>query len=182
MAELIARSPAHADLPQPVEIGRTRIAEVALGPVTWIAPFDGQEKAVTAALRAAAGVAFPKPGQVTRKGGVRALSVGPGQALLIGATVTLDGAATTDQSAAWCAISLSGEDARAVLARLTPLDLRPSAFAIHRSARTMVGHMTASLTRTSENSYEIMVFRSMAHTLVHDLTRAMRHVAARAEL
>ncbi len=182
MAELIARTPAHAVLAQPIEIGRTSIEEMTLGPVTWIAPYNGQEKAVAAALKSSAGVAFPKPGQVTRKGGVRALSIGPGQALLIGASLSLDDAATTDQSAAWCAISLAGEDARDVLARLTPLDLRPSAFAIHRTARTMVGHMTASLTRTDENAYEIMVFRSMAHTLVHDLTRAMRHVSGRAAL
>jgi len=36
----------------------------------------------------------------------------------------------------------------------------------------------ASLTKTGENAFQIMVFRSMAETLVHDLKTAMEGVAA----
>jgi sarcosine oxidase subunit gamma len=39
--------------------------------------------------------------------------------------------------------------------------------------------MTASVTRTGANAFEIMVFRSMAETLVADLVHASGAVAAR---
>ena len=45
--------------------------------------------------------------------------------------------------------------------------------------RTLLGHMTASITRVDATTYDLMVFRSMAQTLVHDLTRAMKGIAAR---
>ena len=66
-----------------------------------------------------------------------------------------------------------------VLARLTPIDLRDSAFPKGATARTVIGHMTGSITRTGADTYAIMVFRSMAKTAVHELERAMRGVAAR---
>jgi sarcosine oxidase subunit gamma len=39
--------------------------------------------------------------------------------------------------------------------------------------------MMASITRIGAQSFQIMVFRSMARTLVHDLKTAMEAVAAR---
>jgi sarcosine oxidase subunit gamma len=39
--------------------------------------------------------------------------------------------------------------------------------------------MTASITRTGAESFLILVFRSMAATLVHDLKQAMAAVASR---
>ena len=42
--------------------------------------------------------------------------------------------------------------------------------------------MTASVTRIDAATYDLMVFRSMAQTLVHDITRAMRGVLARETL
>jgi len=39
--------------------------------------------------------------------------------------------------------------------------------------------MMASVTKTGADSFQIMVFRSMAKTLVHDLTTAMGNVNAR---
>ncbi|MCC5975705.1 MAG: sarcosine oxidase subunit gamma, partial [Rubellimicrobium sp.] len=47
------------------------------------------------------------------------------------------------------------------------------------TARTLVGHMTASVTRVAGEAFEIMVMRSMAGTLLHDMTEAARLVAAR---
>lgn len=182
MARLLARTPAEAALPRALSIGETRIEEATPEAITWLAPFDGRTKDAATSLRAKAGLTFPKPGKVTRARGVRALWCGPGQALVLGPSVAIDGAACVDQSDAWTIVTLSGKDARAVLARLTPLDLRDVALPVHATARTLIGHMTASLTRVGEKSWEIMVSRSMAATLVHDLTRAMRHVAARAGL
>ncbi len=173
MASLIARSPA-ADL-VPLEIGTCGLRETDVGAITWVAPF-GDAKDI------APGLAMPKPGESTSNSDTRAIWFGAGQALVLGNPVWPDDAALADQSDGWTILALTGDDARTVLARLTPLDLRDTAFPRDATARTLVGHMTASLTRIGENTYEIMVFRSMAATLVHELTRAMTHVAARAAL
>ena len=68
------------------------------------------------------------------------------------------------------------------LARLTPLDLRPSAFAVGTVARTVINHMQALILRGAVDGFEIAVFASMAGTLHHELTEAMRLVAARARI
>ena len=88
-------------------------------------------------------------------------------------------AALTDQSDAWSCVLLEGEGARDVLARLTPLDLRDSACPIGAALRSELFHMPVSIARLAENTWQIMGFRSMAATLVHDLERAMKSVAAR---
>ena len=67
-----------------------------------------------------------------------------------------------------------------ILARLVPIDLRDQAFPDGAAARTLFGHMTAVLMRLGPEHYEVMVFRSMAGTLAHDLKDAMESVAARA--
>ncbi|WP_428687935.1 sarcosine oxidase subunit gamma [Roseibium sp.] len=182
MAKLTDLSAAHAALPDALTIGKATIAQAAPQALTWVAPFDGQAKPVSAALKEATGLTLPRPGKTSRTKNAMALWWGPDQAMLVGATAKLDGAATVDQTSAWASIDLTGADARTVLERLTPLDVRDTAFPVHATARTLIGHMTASLTRTDKDSYRLMVFRSMAVTLVHDLTRSMTHVAGRANL
>lgn len=176
MANLIAKTP--GDNLLPVEIGDTRLEERLYDAITWVAPLDGQEGIVAKAI----GLPFPQPGQMTGEGDHLALWAGPGQALLLGPPVAPKGAAHADQSSGWAVLSLAGPAARDVLARLTPLDLRDSAFPEAATARTLIGHMSASLTRIGPQTYEVMVFRSMAHTAIHELTRAMTGVAARTAL
>lgn len=178
MANLVALSPCEGLLPQ--TIGAVTIAEIDPGPVTAILPFKGQEKAVGEALKSALGLGFPAPGRSQSKGGARAIWVGKGEALLMGAACPdLAGAACVDQSDAWCVVEIVGDRAEDVLARLVPLDLRASQFKRGHTARTLLGHMTASATRSGAKAFEIMVFRSMAETLVEELTRAAGAVAAR---
>jgi sarcosine oxidase subunit gamma len=59
------------------------------------------------------------------------------------------------------------------------VDVRRAQFPPGHAARTMLHHMTCTLMRTGDDAFEIMVFRSMAATAVHDLGTAMRSVAAR---
>ena len=68
--------------------------------------------------------------------------------------------------------------ARAVLARLTPLDLRGSVFKTGHAARSTLGHMNCVFMRTGAARYQMMVFRSMTQTAVHEITRAMQSVTA----
>ena len=174
MARLIAKSPAEGLLP--VAHGEVTLAEDLPEAITSVAPLGGQDAAVAGAL----GQAFPAPGTTTTGPAGDLVWSGRGQALLLGPPPgAVPGAAVTDQSDAWTVLTLSGPGARAVLARLVPADLRPSVFPEGATARTLLGHMTVSITRTGPDAYRLMVFRSMARTAVHELSEAMRSVAAR---
>jgi len=83
-----------------------------------------------------------------------------------------------DQSDSWAVVRLQGAAAQAVLARLTPLDIRSTVFKRGHTARSSLQHMNVSITRVGLQAFEIMAFRSMAKTLVHDICCAMRSVAA----
>jgi sarcosine oxidase subunit gamma len=177
---LIASSPL-AGL-APLEIGHCALREASLDSLTLIAPFAGQTKAVSTALSTAHGMAFPAPNRVTGKEGARAIWFGREMALLAGPAPepSLEAvAALTDQSDSWAAVELRGRDAEAVLARLVPVDLRAAEFKRGHTVRSLLGHMNASITRTSADAFLILVFRSMAETLRHDLKEAMEAVAAR---
>lgn len=181
MIELLAKSPCDGLLPR--SIGGVTLTEITFDAITSVAPFAGQASAVSDALKAQMGAAFPQPNRTTGKANARAVWSGMGQALVLGVPLKpISGAAMTDQTDAWACVALEGEGARDVLARVTPLDLRPSVFKLGHAARTELAHMSAVLMRTGANRYGIMAFRSMAKTLVHDLTEAMTSVAARAQL
>ena len=179
MANLVARRPAEGRLP--ITMGDMTLSEAEAAPITWIASFRGQEAGVAAEL-GKLGLGLPAPGELLEGKGARAVWAGPGQALILGAAVTPTGAAVADQSDAWTWLVLDGPGARAVLARLVPADLRDKAFPEGRAMRTLLFHMTATLIRSGPERSEILVFRSMAATAVHDIERAMAHLAGRGAL
>ena len=176
MVRLIPRSA--ADGLVPVQIGGLTLSEQAPDAITLVAPFKGQDNAVSAALKSGIGAAWPAPGRATGKAGARVIWSGLGQALVLGPPVTVTGAAITDQTDAWVAFVLEGKGATDVLARLTPLDLRDSQFKRGHAARSLLGHMNCLFLRAGVMRFEMLVFRSMAVTAVHDLTRAMQSVTA----
>ena len=181
MVDLTAKTPC-ADL-LPLSFGSVTLTEPETGTLTAIAPYKGSDKALSAALKSAHGMAAPAPGRSTGKEGARALWFGNRMILLQGPAPDPGlsrHAALTDQSDAWAVVRLDGDAAADVLARLTPIDLRPAAFKRGHTARTELRHMMASITRLGPQSYQIMVFRGFAGTLVHDLKTAMQGVAARA--
>lgn len=179
MPSLIEKSPGEGLLP--VTAAGVTLTEAPPARITSVAPFAGQEKAVAAALKAL-GLGWPKPGRALAKEGATILWAGRDQAFLIGAAPDgLPGlAALTDQSDGWARLHLDGPGAEAVLARLVPLDLRPAAFPEGAAARSGLNHMMMVLHRAGPERFEIMVFRSMAASAVHELTRAMQALAARA--
>ena len=173
MTLLIPRSP--ADGLTPIDEGGTTLIELPFAPVTSIAPFDAD--AVARALKPLK-LAFPKPGRSQAKGDARILWSGHDQAFLIGAEAPeIAGAAVTDQSDAWAILRLQGPLAEPALARLVPLDLRDAAFPVDATARTLLFHMMLSITRTGADAFDLMVFRSMAATAVHEIAVALRSVA-----
>jgi sarcosine oxidase subunit gamma len=159
------------------------LAEADLGQITSVAPFMGQDKALAKALKALS-LRFPAPNQVSSNGDARLVWTGRDQAFLIGAAPQgLDGlAALTDQSDGWAALRLDGPGAGDVLARLYPLDLRAAAFPVGRVVRAPLNHMSSILMRPGPQSFEMLVFRSLARTAWHEAEAAMRALAARAAL
>lgn len=180
MADLIALSPCDGLLP--VTIGRLSLSEDLPEAMTSIAPYAGQQEALSAALDAAHGMVFPAINRSTGKAAARAIWFGQGTALLQGPVASpalAEFAALTDQGDAWAVVQLDGEGAEDVLARLVPMDLRRTTFKRGHTVRTELAHMMASITRVGPDAFQVMVFRSMARTLVHDLKTAMAAVTAR---
>ncbi|MEL7176530.1 MAG: sarcosine oxidase subunit gamma [Pseudomonadota bacterium] len=175
MVNLIAKTPCDGLLP--LSLGAVTLTEVETGPITSISPLKGQKKAVSDALKAACGTAFPAPNRTTAKDTARLIWSGRGQALMLGEAPQIKGAAVTDQSDAWCCVELAGAGVDDVLSCVTPVDTR--AMKRGHTARTLVQHVSVVLTRTGKDRFEVMAMRSMATTLVHDLERAMSGVAAR---
>lgn len=183
MVRLIAKSPSEGILP--FEVNGLTLVELDVGPITSVAPFDGQAVVASDRLRALAGMELPKPNRSSGREGARAVWSGAGQAMVLGVAVDAamrQHAALTDQSDAWAVFRLEGQGVEDVLARLTPLDLNPGVFKRGHVARSLLGHMSALFLRVSGEAFEIMVFRSMARTAVHEIEVAMKAVAARKAL
>ena len=176
MVKLIARSAAECLLP--MDIGEVQVAELA-GPLYSVAPFAGQGAGVASALGLDA---LPAPGQSRQAETGLCAWFGHAHWLLMDweAPPSLSGlAAVTDQTDAWCRVQLTGGGVRDVLARLTPVDQREGAFPVGAILRTDVQHMSGVILRSGGDTWQVMVFRSMAGTLVHDLRTVMTSVAAR---
>ncbi|WP_294220955.1 sarcosine oxidase subunit gamma [uncultured Shimia sp.] len=180
MVELIAKTPCETLLP--LTVGDVSLTEELPVSLTMITARKERFAACSDLLKSAHGMAMPKPNRATGTAASRAVWFGPGQAMLLGPTpnwILQNEATVVDQSDAWTVVKLEGAEAEGVLARLVPVDLRATTFKRGNTARTMLGHMTVSVTRVGEQVFQIMTFRSMAKTLVHDLQRAMESLAAR---
>jgi sarcosine oxidase subunit gamma len=169
----------------PVRIGAVSLAEVDPGVVTAILVRPGQRAALDAALRVAHGVGWPEPGRSLRTSGAECLWFGRDSALLIGpepAASLSSFAGLSEQSDAWAAVEIAGAAVEDALARVAPVDLRAAVFPEGATARTLCQHVPVSITRLGPQAFRVLAFRSMAATLVHDLTEAARAVAARAAI
>lgn len=180
MVELVAKTPFEGVLP--VEIGTVQLREVAPGQLTLLSARKGKIRALGAVLKDHHGVNWPLPGRAQASGTTRIVWFGRGQAMLMGPEPhgdLSDVAACVDQSDGWGVARLDGAKVEAVLARQVPLDVRLDRFKAGHTARCQVFHIPVSLTRIGAETFEILVFRSMARSLVHDLKSAMEAVRAR---
>ncbi len=71
-------------------------------------------------------------------------------------------AAVTDQSHGRIVLRLSGSRARDVLAKGSPVDLRPGSFKPGMCAATQISHVGVLIACTGADSFELSVFRSFA--------------------
>jgi heterotetrameric sarcosine oxidase gamma subunit len=179
VAELIAKPalPGRA----PLIRGALRLSEAPFVPMTSIAMFPGQDKALAKVLKPL-GLIFPAPNRVVQKDSLRLVWTGRDQAFLIG-EATLDMpdsvAAVTDQSDGWATLVLEGPGAADALMRHVPVDLRLAQFPVGQVRRAPLYHMQAILLRPTADRFEILIFRSMARTAWHDIDVAMTTIEAR---
>ncbi|MEM8824301.1 MAG: sarcosine oxidase subunit gamma [Pseudomonadota bacterium] len=167
MPSLLARTPAEGLLP--ITQGTVTLAETVPDAITSLALLQG------------ATLDLPPPNRSTKLGDATLLWSGRSQVLALGpAPSPAPGIAVTDQSDAFVVLHLSGQDADAVLARLTPLDL--STIEPSHTARSLLGHINTLFHRLDAEAWQLLLFRSMAAHAVHEIDRAMRGVVARATL
>lgn len=173
--ELLAKSPAAGLLP--VEAGEMRLTEQQPDAITWVAPLKGQDAAVSAALRERLGTDVPSVGRARRSDTAQVLWCGLGQFLVLGSPVTPAGAAHADQSNGYAVLLLEGPMWADVLARLTPLDLRPRAFGEDTCAVSLLGHVTCLFHRKGAEQVQMLVPSAMVGTAVQEIAEAMGNVS-----
>ncbi|APG46275.1 sarcosine oxidase subunit gamma [Phaeobacter porticola] len=180
MVELRAKTPCAGLLP--ITVGNLTLCEVDPAVMTSLAPYQGQSKALSDALGTAHGLRWPAPNRSHTKAGARVIWFGREMALLTGVApdpALFEHAALTDQSDGWAVVRLEGNGGEDVLARLCPVDLRASVFKRGHTLRCELKHMAVSVTRLGPKTFQVMVFRSLAETLVEEVKTAMEAVEAR---
>lgn len=82
-------------------------------------------------------------------------------------------ASLSDQSHARVLISISGAKARAMLAKLSSIDLHPDAFAVGAAAATSMDHTSVTLWRGNDRDglavFNVLVFATFAESLWHTM-------------
>ena len=178
MREMFAKTALQGQ--SPVTHLGTTLAEIDLRVVTSIAAFPGQEVSLAKALKPL-GFTMATVGECQTNAGAMLAWTGRDQAFLIGVPCPDLGeaAAVTDQSGGWAVFTLTGPAAVDALMRYVPMDLRISAFKRGSVLRTPLNHMSMILLRDDEQTFTIMVFRSMARTAWHEIEVALKSLAAR---
>lgn len=86
-----------------------------------------------------------------------------------------EGFAVVDQSHGRVRIAVEGHAVEEVLAKGTGIDL--SRFEVGHATTTLVGHISAHMTRTAAARFELMPLRGFAESLWHDLMVMSREFA-----
>lgn len=162
--------------------GKTGVTlhEVTSCALAELTAFKGQKDALTVAIMTAFDVSLPSANKTASKDGVTFVSVGPGKWLVTGegpaehdlvarlekAAGSL--AAVVDQSDARALVEISGDKARAALAKGVMVDLDPLAFKTGDAAASFAVQFWITLWQTSDAPiYRLAVFRSMGRDLLH---------------
>ncbi len=167
----------------PLRHGTLTLAPCDSGPIWLIAPWPGAEAAASAVCAAAHGAALPEPGRTADAGAARLLWAGHRQWLMLGEAPDAglaDHAGLVELTDGWVGMTLTGAGWDAALARLTPLDIRETAFPPGTTARAELAQMQAQITRAPDG-VELLLMRGFAAWAVERIGDAMKAVAARAE-
>ncbi|HIG36987.1 MAG TPA: hypothetical protein EYQ12_05450 [Oceanospirillaceae bacterium] len=134
---------------------------------------------VDAKVATIAGMAVPAQGQVTVQGDERLVWGGRDRYYLTTSRTDLtdgDGVYATDQTYGKTQLLISGEDARALLARGLPLDISEGQFAIGEVQHSHINHIGVSVIRNNDvggqPQFEVWVMRGFAKSLTEFLVHS----------
>ena len=134
---------------------------------------------VDAKVATIAGMAVPAQGQVTVQGDERLIWGGRDRYYLTTSRTDLtdgDGVYATDQTYGKTQLLISGEDARALLARGLPLDITAGQFAIGEVQHSHINHIGVSVIRNNDvggqPQFEVWVMRGFAKSLTEFLVHS----------
>ncbi|RWM40769.1 sarcosine oxidase subunit gamma [Mesorhizobium sp.] len=141
----------------------------------------GQAGEMARAAKARFGVAAPETPKAASAADAALIWSGPDQFLVLskGGTHTMEmldpifagSASLSDQSHARALISVSGEKAHAMLAKLSSIDLHPDMFAVGAAAATSMDHTSVTLWRGKDRNeqavFNLLVFATFAESLWH---------------
>ena len=164
--------------------GLVRIADAGLRGMVTVKG-DLADARLQEVLVAISGTGFPAPREAHVAGDKGLVWMAPDEVLLLGPYAETEAAAVAVSDAlagthclavnvsdARMMISLSGPLARDVLAKLTPVDLDPSAFGPGQIHRTRIAQVPAAFWMTNAETFEIVAFRSVARYVFDVLTAA----------
>ena len=143
----------------------------------------GNAGEMIAAAKARFGVAAPETPRAVATADATLIWSGPDQFLVLSkdgkhliealAPGFAGSASLSDQSHARALISISGEKARAMLAKLSSIDLHPSVFAVGAAAATSMDHTSVTLWRGKDRDgqavFNLLVFATFAESLWHTI-------------
>jgi sarcosine oxidase subunit gamma len=164
MASLTARHPLAERASLGIEMpGATHLQLIDGARIFTIMPFRGQGKALLQKLK--------------RSKSFSLRTVGPDDWIVVASDKVPDidpaQALVVDQSHGRCLFRLGGPRALALLMKGVGVDLE-GAFPVGSSANMLFGHISINLARIDEESFELIVMRSYAESLLHDLKLAGR--------
>jgi len=170
-------------------IGGIALSEVTGLGLVAVAPSQGEERALEAALNAGYGLDWPATGQSVTGGDVRLLGMARDQAFLmfphdgfgaVSAAHEKLGAAgwLTDQSDSWAMLRVSGADVRAALERICMLDLHPDAFGAGMVQRTTMDHLAVIILREEADTFLLMSPTSSAESFLDAVVTSARNIVS----
>ena len=142
--------------------------------VTTIIAARSSARAVTNALKTGFGITAPDMGRSSSARGISLHSNAPDQWMAVSSSGQIGTLATrleeklgklamiTDQSHGRVVMRMSGPRTRDVLAKGTPVDLRPASFKPGMCTPTQIGHVGVLIACTGPDSFELNVGRSFA--------------------
>ncbi|MBZ9861898.1 sarcosine oxidase subunit gamma [Mesorhizobium sp. CA12] len=144
----------------------------------------GKATEMAKAAKARFGVASPETPKAVDTADAALIWSGPDQFLVLSnggkhtiealAPVFVGSASLSDQSHARVLISISGEKARTMLAKLSSIDLHPDVFAVGVAAATSMDHTSITLWRDKDRAngqavFNLLVFATFAESLWHTI-------------
>jgi sarcosine oxidase subunit gamma len=163
------------------------LSETQPGSIVQVSAWPGEEKALMAAIRKAAGLALPD----AAGGGVAtedkaAFGIAPGRFLVIdqaegleqrlAASIGRDVGTVADLSHGRTALRISGPKAEWVLAKFFAIDFSLAAFPVGSGIATSHHDILAQIQRTGADRFDLYVFRSFARSFWHALCHASEEV------